>query len=213
MMNIFLSFNSGAQSLQLPVLPESFEISTGLNNNTFEVVNLGEIGIVGNRKLSTITISSFFPKYYSSYCQYTSIPDPYDAVKKIEGWRDSKKPVRLKISDTPINMACMIEEFNYGEKGGQPGDVYYDLSLKEYRFIQQRVITKSNGTTTLSVKSSRASDKQSSSKYTVKQGDTLYTIAKRVYNDGTRWKELYEKNTSIIGKDPNLIKPGQVLTL
>ena len=44
--------------------------------------------------------------------------------------------------------------------------------------------------------------------YTVKSGDTLSGIASKY---GTTWQKLYEKNKSVIGNDPNLIKPGQVL--
>jgi hypothetical protein len=212
-MNITLSFNSGAEALVLPVLPDQIEISTGLSNNSFDVISLGEIGIIGNRKLSTVKIASFFPRYYTSYCQYQDIPDPYEAVVWIGRWRDSKKPLKLSISGTPVttNMPCMIEDFSYREKGGQPGDVYYDLSLKEYRFINARVIEqKSSG---LAVSSNRPDSRQIPASYTVKNGDGLYTIAKRFYNDGTKWKQLYEKNKADIGKDPDLIKPGQVLKL
>ena len=46
--------------------------------------------------------------------------------------------------------------------------------------------------------------------YTVKKGDNLTSIAKK-YN--TTWKKIYEDNKDVIGSDPNLIKPGQVLTI
>ena len=46
--------------------------------------------------------------------------------------------------------------------------------------------------------------------YTVKSGDTLSGIASKY---GTTWQKLYEKNKSVIGNDPNLIKPGQGLKI
>ncbi|MNY02824.1 LysM domain/BON superfamily protein [compost metagenome] len=48
--------------------------------------------------------------------------------------------------------------------------------------------------------------------YTVKDGDTLYGIAKKLLGDGTRWPELFELNKDKI-KDPNVIYPGLVLRL
>ena len=47
-------------------------------------------------------------------------------------------------------------------------------------------------------------------KYIVKKGDTLTSIAKK-YN--TNWKKIYEKNKSIIGNNPNKIYPGQTLLI
>ena len=49
--------------------------------------------------------------------------------------------------------------------------------------------------------------------YTVKPEDTLWAIAKKTLGDGGRWREIYNNNTNVIGKDPNLIFPGQVLRI
>lgn len=45
--------------------------------------------------------------------------------------------------------------------------------------------------------------------YTVKSGDSLGKIAKSLGLSG--WQELYNLNKGVIGSNPNLIKPGQVL--
>jgi nucleoid-associated protein YgaU len=47
-------------------------------------------------------------------------------------------------------------------------------------------------------------------KYTVKSGDTLSVIAAA---HGTNWHALYAANKGVIGGNPNLILPGQVLAL
>lgn len=46
--------------------------------------------------------------------------------------------------------------------------------------------------------------------YTVVRGDNLTKIARKY---GTTWQKIYEANKSLIGKNPNLIYPGQVLTI
>ena len=48
--------------------------------------------------------------------------------------------------------------------------------------------------------------------YTVKSGDCLWRIAKRVYNDGTKWQIIYKANTKIL-KNPDVLQIGQVLTI
>ena len=46
--------------------------------------------------------------------------------------------------------------------------------------------------------------------YTVQKGDNLTKIAKK-YN--TSWKKIYNDNRTVIGDNPNLIFPGQVLVI
>jgi LysM repeat protein len=46
--------------------------------------------------------------------------------------------------------------------------------------------------------------------YTVREGDTLSTIAAR---HGTTWQRVYAANEAVIGDDPDLIVPGQRLVL
>jgi nucleoid-associated protein YgaU len=50
--------------------------------------------------------------------------------------------------------------------------------------------------------------------YTVMEGDNLWMVAKRweIYGDGSMWERIFEANKDMI-RDPNLIKPGQVLTI
>ena len=48
------------------------------------------------------------------------------------------------------------------------------------------------------------------STYQVKKGDTLWSIAARVYGKGQRWKDIAAANPGI---DPNRVKSGQVINL
>jgi nucleoid-associated protein YgaU len=48
--------------------------------------------------------------------------------------------------------------------------------------------------------------------YTVVAGDSLSRIAKREFGDANKWHAIYEANRDTI-KNPDLIHPGQVLTL
>jgi nucleoid-associated protein YgaU len=49
--------------------------------------------------------------------------------------------------------------------------------------------------------------------HTVVSGDSLSKIAKKYLGNANRWNELYEANRAVVGDNPNLIKPGQVLTI
>jgi nucleoid-associated protein YgaU len=46
--------------------------------------------------------------------------------------------------------------------------------------------------------------------YTVRSGDTLSGIGKKLNKD---WHKIYSNNTKVVGSDPNLIFPGEVLVI
>lgn len=49
--------------------------------------------------------------------------------------------------------------------------------------------------------------------HTVQRGDSLVAIARHYYDDPAKWRDIYNANKKLIGKDPTLIKPGQKLVL
>ena len=49
--------------------------------------------------------------------------------------------------------------------------------------------------------------------YIVRDGDTLEAIALRLLGDRAKWRALYSKNQTVIGNDPNKIRPGMTLKL
>lgn len=206
-MEFWLSFNNFAEKLQLPVPPAEFSMTTGNLNETVNIANLGDITQIGGEALAEIELTSFFPARPAPYTTRT-VPEPYATVELIEKWRKSKKPIRFIITGTPVNLACAIESFTWGERGGSR-DVDYSLKLKEYRFIQVKQISQVQQ---IVLSPERPNTKPEPSSYTVKSGDSLFMIAKRILGDGNRWREIYEKNKTVIG-DPNLIYPGQVLQL
>ncbi len=120
--------------LQFPIIPEKYTLKTGNNNTIIIVEDMGEINLLGKPKLADISIESFFPNQIYSFCQYTTFPKPYDCVKIIENWRTSNITPRLIVTDTDVNMLVSIEEFEHGEQDGT-GDVYFTLTLKEYKVI------------------------------------------------------------------------------
>lgn len=48
--------------------------------------------------------------------------------------------------------------------------------------------------------------------YTVRQGDTLFSIARKHYGDGTRWRLIYEANRDRLS-DPDRLQVGTVLVI
>ena len=49
--------------------------------------------------------------------------------------------------------------------------------------------------------------------YRVQPGDSLYSIAKKLYGRGDRFTKIHEANRQLLGDDVNSVKSGQILTL
>ena len=148
-MDIFLSVNNREEVVQIPVMPEEFSVSKPQGNSVFETIKYGELHLYGTPKLETISWQSFFPvrdypfvrkaeriqndtvwkKFYSP----GSIRG-HDYVAKIDSWIEQKLPIRLIITDTPINMAVLVDAWDW--RIGSDGDYYYTLSLKRFPMPQ-----------------------------------------------------------------------------
>ena len=131
-MDIYLSVNNRAEVLRLPVLPPEFTVSKSRNNEVFETVSQGQLNLIGTQALKKISWSSFFP------CRdYPFLRDRSDTafgyLYTIDIWYERKLPIRLIITDTPINMVVTIDDFSYTI--GRDGDMKYSITLSEVKLI------------------------------------------------------------------------------
>lgn len=217
--------------VQLPVNPEKIEVSGGSNNSTSDTVGQGQINDIGFANLKELSIESFFPKRDEGAMYINTsgdFRDPDFYIDFFEGIKKERKPFRLIITDIDVNMLVSIEDFKYSYQWGTD-DVDYELSLKEYREHNVRILTptstgyalvdSSNRAVTAASptfsNSNRAVEKSIPRSYTVVSGDSLWKIAQKFLGSGSRWNEIYtyNNNKSIIGGNPNLIYPGQVLSI
>lgn len=133
-MDIYLSVNNRAEILRIPVLPPSFTISKPQSLTVFETVSQGELQLIGTPKLKGIAIESFFPAPNHEY-PYLRNKDiwGWDYIYMIDTWIERKLPIRLVITDTPINMAVAVKNFEYTVK--TDGDLWYRLELEEFNLL------------------------------------------------------------------------------
>lgn len=208
----------------LPVTPSGYEVQTASGDQTVTTVGLGEVLLKGKRTLKGISFSSMFPaRYDATYCETRSIQNPMSYVKRIEKMKDAGT-VKLVITGTSINTICRIESFNWSEKDGS-GDVYYDISLKEYRSVSAgmtSVVTlgefSGEDTTgsTIDTAATRAETQDANANsgqvYVVKKGDTLSGIARKL-TGSANWRPIYEQNKGVIGGNPDYIQIGMQLVI
>jgi hypothetical protein len=135
----FFEYNN--QVVQLPVNPEEIMINSSGNNTTSEIVKLGEINLLRQKKLERLAIECFLPMDANAPYVLTKgkFEKPQFYIDFFEKIRKEKKPFRFIISDTKINMLAAIEDLEYGLKAGDD-DIHYSISLKEYRPFSSKVV-------------------------------------------------------------------------
>nr|DAS06279.1 MAG TPA: tail assembly protein [Caudoviricetes sp.] len=211
---------SGAP-LRFPVLPSEYKVQGSRGIETVNINAVGETDLGGMSGLRTVSFSSFFPKHYNpSYCEFRGIKNPQRYVKQIEQMMNGGI-VKLIITGTAINFPCRISSFEWGEDDGT-GDIRFSITLKEHRKIaisQSSVVAESQATTQTASEDTSAKDtakredtREKPKTYTVKRGDCLSSIARKL-TGSSDWHALYEQNKSVIGSNPNLIKDDTVLTI
>lgn len=215
MLQIWLK--GGGSRIRIPVVPAEYTVTSEQDNTSVTVCNLGEVTLRGKRKLQQISFSSFFPRQYDSgYCDVRS-KSPITMVKKVEKMKRAGS-VKLIITGV-MSMKVTIESFEWGENDGT-GDISYTLSMKEYRTVSipASVLVKEQPAQPAAAGSDGGTsgrdqpETTGTQSYTVKSGDSLSAIARKL-TGSTNWQTIYEQNKAVIGSNPNMIKPGQVLTI
>ena len=101
----------------------------------------------------------------------------------------------------------LLGPLDYGEDDGT-NDVNCKLPLYEYRYLEEAQAEKVTQNAGRPVDTT--SEPETAGSYTVVKGDSLWAVCKKTYGDGSLAYKLATANNI---KNPNLIYPGQVLTL
>lgn len=193
--------------LTLPVTPESYNLSTSQNNQTVNIITLGDINLMGNKGLRELSFSSFFPggKVHGGYQAQADFRSPFVLCNTISNWKNNKQIIRVIITETNINAEFLINEFSYEQKDAT-GDVYYSISLSEY--VRPKVTLKIGNVVSLA--KNRSKKLNEAQLYKVKKGDTLKKIAKAKLGSSSKFKKLAKINGI---SAPYKLKAGQVIKL
>lgn len=212
----------------LPIAPQKLQVKVNNQNKQVILINEGEINLLKKAKLSDVDFDALLPqtKYpFATYKDGFQTAEVY--LGELERLKQSKEPFQFIVVRTlpsgemlfNTNMKVSLEDYKIVEDVKDGFDVSVSIKLKQYRYF---------GTKTCNVKFVKAkpkatvetprpatnspAPKQAAKTYTVVSGDCLWSIAKRFYGNGSLYTKIYNVNTDKI-KNPNLIYPGQVLTI
>lgn len=212
----------------LPVTPQKLEIKINNANDTVTLINEGEINILKTAALTDIEFECEIPQVKQPYAVYKSgFQGASYFLDYFEELKISKQPFQFLVSRTmpngkvlfSTNIKVSMEDYKITEDAKNGFDLKVKISLKQYREYSTKTVniqiqaSKPKAT----VQPTRAAETSpapaASQTYTVVRGDCLWNIAKRFYGNGAKYTVIYNANRGVIGGNPNLIYPGQVLTI
>lgn len=201
----------------LPISPSKITISTGSQNETLTLVDGSEINIVRGPKLRVISFEALIPynNYpFASYLYGYKDGDYYR--EKIEELKNAGNVFQFVITRKRgrnishyTDIKCVVEEIGVTEASENGFDIILSIKLREYKNFGAKFITSLGSTQTPRQENNAPKAEKS---YTVLKGDSLWSIAKKHYGDGSKWKTIYNANTSVIS-NPNVIKPGTKIVI
>lgn len=211
-------------SLLLPVTPQKLTTKIKGNNKTLTLVNEGDINFLRSPSLTEISFDIVLPMLGQYSFAYTfRRPGYYLSV--FENYMTSKTPFRFIVSRVSpsgrllfdTNMKVSLESYNITEDATKGPDVTVSVTLKQYIDYATKTVavTKPAAARKPTIKEEKkreTSSKPKTKSYAVKKGDCLWNIAKKYYGNGAQYTKIYNANKGKI-KNPNLIYPGQVLTI
>lgn len=194
-----------------PMNPDQVQVQIGPKVESHTIISLGDIAAPRGRELRVYSWQGILPGPGRKNQPYVkNWKDPKTLNNYLQNWAESGTPLQLIITGTPINITVFISKYSPSWAGGM-GDYSYSIELTERRQII--VNTTSSSSSNSSSKTTTRPKPSTPKTYTVKKGDTLWTIAKKLSGNGANESALYAANKSVIGPNPNLIKPGQVLRI
>lgn len=153
--SLFIEY--GNQVVQFPVNPPELKVITGTNDDTFDVLKLGEVSEFGYSNLVEMEIECFFPADKNAPYVLTkgSFWKPQKYIDFFMKIMKERKPCRFTVSGTKINYLVTILDFDYGPVAGTD-DIEYRLQLREYKehsakfvkVVKAKVTTAKKQTTT-----------------------------------------------------------------
>lgn len=208
----------------MPVAPSKINTKIKNKNRTITLINEGEANILKSAGLQEISFNMMIPAYKYPFALYLGgifLPISY-YLEILDRLKKSKKPFQLIIIREGVlgalgfdtNLKVSLEDYQILEDAGNGRDITVSIKLKQYQEKTKTVVriatAVGGGTVKYILEKVRDSSKVIEKTYKVKEGDTLYTIAKKQLGNGEKYRDLITLNK--LGNSSD-IEVGQVIRL
>lgn len=190
--------------LELPITPPELETKIGSNNEKVSLINGGDVNILKSPTLTEIEFEARFPmRQYPYGRQFLPFQTYFDFFKDL---KENKKMFRFivtRLGDWDTNLLMALEEMNIKESHDEGDDVIIEFSLRQAKEYGVKTLSSDKPTSTSTAdKNAPKRDTtncptKKDTAYTIKDTDTLYTLAQKYYDDGEMWEAIYKYNQSM----------------
>ena len=209
----------------LPVPPSKLTLKISNANKTVTLINEGEVNLLKQAGLTDVEFECLIPQVEYPLAVYKSGFKGADYfLDYFESLKTSRKPFQFIVCrrrpdgnglfDT--NMKVSLEDYQITEDAKNGFDLKVKIKLKQWRDYGTKTV-RIRSETKVEAVSQRETDSspapEAAQTHEVQKKDCLWKIAKKFYGDGSKYTVIYEANRGIVGGNPNLIHPGQVLTI
>lgn len=130
-MQIILSVNNNAETMEIPIIPTEFKVDKGQKSETFETSSGTEFALISPSGVVSVTWSSFFPCRDYPYLHGTRLSNASEYIFKIDTWQQQKLPVRLAMIDNGksilnVPTRCVIENYSMDTSGDYNYSIRFD---------------------------------------------------------------------------------------
>lgn len=202
----------------LPVMPSKIVTRVNNRNKTITLLNGQEINLVKSPGLTEISFTMLLPGNKYSFTNFEgSYRSPNWYLNRLEELKVRKFYTTLKVERLMNGIEWFkteadvtLEDYTVTEDAEHGYDLLVDIKLKKYVNYGVTYVPLNNVEDGVVMKKTRSSSRAIPKTYTVKKGDTLWSIAKKLLDDGAKCWNLAKLNNI---NNPNLIKVGQVLKI
>ncbi|MCW0825994.1 LysM peptidoglycan-binding domain-containing protein [Clostridioides difficile] len=229
-----MAYDFYLDGVQLPITPGKLEVKVTNKNKTIDLINVGEVNILKKEGLSEISFEAEFTHNKLPFCR-GQFRDVQFFLSKLELLKTDCKPFQFIVSRElgnkvlfNTNMKVSLEEYNIVEDADNGSDTKVAIKLKQYRDYSTKKLvpappkTTETGRPSVKIEPKRVDsiNAPNTKTYTVKSGDSLWSICQKQLGNGSLYKKVYELNKSMMDKANKgkkvpkyTIYKGQVLKL
>lgn len=194
------------QALTMPVTPSSYPMEAGRAVERLDMAQTGVITVPGLKSRMAEVLNVMLPAHKYPFCTPDAVVNPWYYIGLLTEWSDAHQVCRYIVTGTEINIPVLLGPVYYEEKDGT-NDVYARIPLYEFSYLDEVKVQDTQNSGRASESGNQA---LSSGTYVVQAGDSLWSISKKIYGDGSMATKLAAANGI---SNPNLIYVRQVLTL